>query len=352
MKIAIISFSQKGAELSGKIRDFLLEKQCQVTAWYKGEFIPGRDGQKKVSGPLGSWTEKAFARENALIFVGAAGIAVRAIAPYLKGKDVDPAVLVADETGKFVISLLSGHIGGANALTDDVAELLNATPVITTATDRNDKLAVDQWAVSQGLYIHNLSTAKVIAASILADLPVGFYSEVPVEGKVPDEIASEPGDVEVGVAITKKGRPYPGLFSRQLTLLPRDLILGIGCRRGTPVEKIRERVEIALVEAGRDENSLIEVATIDLKKDEEGLLAFCAEKNLPLKTFTAQELLTVDGAFTSSEFVRSVTGVDNVCERAALLGGMSRGEAELIVKKNSGNGVTVAIAEIPFAVRF
>lgn len=352
MKIAIICFSQRGSDLSEKIRAFLAEKQCRVTVWYKGEFINSCEGQAKVSEPLGSWTEKAFAESDSLIFVGATGIAVRGIAPHLKGKAVDPAVLVVDEKGDFVISLLSGHIGGANALAKDVAGHLGATPVITTATDRSHKLAVDQWAVSQDLYIHNLSTSKVISAAILADLPVGFYSQVPVIGRVPEEIAEEAGDVEVGIVITTEGRPYPRLFPRQLTLLPRDLILGIGCRRGTSSKTIKERVEAALIEVGRDEHSLLAVATIDLKKDEEGLLEFCAQRDLPLKTFTADQLLAVEGDFSSSDFVRSVTGVDNVCERGAILAGKAYGPPELILKKRSGEGVTVAIAKIPFAVKF
>lgn len=344
MKISIISFSERGSVLSEKIDGFLRQQNCEVTQGVKGEFVSSTE--KKVEVPLATWTQRAFSKEDALIFVGATGIAVRSIAPFLKGKDKDPAVLVIDETGRFVISLLSGHIGGANVLAEDIAQHIGGTAVVTTATDRNQKLAVDQWAVEQDLHIHNLSTAKVISAAILADLPVGFYSEVPVEGDLPHEIQYDESDI--GIVITKEGEPYPQLFSRQLTLLPRNLVVGIGCRRGTPLEKIEEQVELAFVRAGRDPASATEVATIDLKKDEEGLIAFCKEKNLSMKTFSSQELLAVEGEFTSSAFVKSVTGVDNVCERAAILGGGGR----LILKKTSGEGVTVAIGEKPFFVRF
>lgn len=352
MRIAIICFSQRGLELSEKIGNFLKGRQYQVTVGCKGEFIAVGEGREKIDESLSTWTKRNFRQKDGLIFVGATGIAVRAIAPFLVGKDTDPAVLVVDETGEFVISLLSGHIGGANELARSIGERLDAVPVITTATDRNRKLAVDQWAKTQGLHIHNLPAAKIIAASILADLPVGFYSEVPVLGNIPEEISWNAENTDTGITITKEGKPYPQIFKKQLTLLPRNLVLGIGCRRGTPVGKIRNRVEVALSETRRDENSVIEVASINLKEDEEGLIAFCQERNLPLKTFTSEELLAVDGAFTSSDFVQSVTGVDNVCERAALLGGMAHGEAKLISEKNSGDGVTVAISEIPFTVRF
>ncbi len=244
MKISIISFSERGSVLSEKIGSFLRQKNCAVSQGVKGEFVSSRG--KKVEEPLSTWTQRAFSEEDALIFVGATGIAVRSIAPFLKGKDKDPAVLVIDEMGRFVISLLSGHIGGANVLAEDIAGHIGGTAVVTTATDRNQKLAVDQWAVEQGLHIDNLSMAKVISAAILADLPVGFYTEVPVEGNLPPEIQSDQSDI--GIVITKEG---VSRFARQLTLIPRNLVVGIGCRRGTPMETIEEQVELAFAKAGR-----------------------------------------------------------------------------------------------------
>lgn len=285
---------------------------------------------------------EAFSSSDALIFIGACGIAVREIAPYIKDKQTDPAVLCIDELGQFVIPLLSGHIGGANDLARHLAEGLDATAVITTATDINHKFSVDAWAARNNCAISSMETAKAVSAAILEqDIPL--FSQFPVLTSLPDGVVpGEQGDL--GICLTFRAMEP---FSRTLRLIPRILHLGIGCRKGTTSETIRQAVESVLKEHGIDRWALRYAASIDLKREEPGLLQFCENWDLPIRFYTAEELRSVPGDFTPSEFVRSITGVDNVCERAAL-----RDAEKLIVKKTAEDGVTVALAAESWEVRF
>ena len=277
-----------------------------------------------------------------MVFVGSCGIAVRKIAPYVHDKRTDPAVLCVDELGTFVIPLLSGHIGGANALARKLAESLHATPVITTATDINRKFSVDTWATEHGCAISSMKLAKAVSAAILeGDIPL--KSDFPIVGNLPNGvIPGENGNLGIYLTITDK-EP----FENTLRLTPKLLHLGIGCRRGTEKEAIANAVEQVFRENGLDFRAVKCAASIDLKQDEEGLLSFCKEQNVPIQFYTAQELESVPGEFTPSPFVQKVTGVDNVCERSALVGADN-----LIVKKTACHGVTVAVAMENWEVHF
>lgn len=289
------------------------------------------------AGPL---VEEAFRMGTALIFFCAAGIAVRKIAPYIRSKQTDPAVLVADECGRFVIPILSGHIGGANELAEICASLLGGTAVITTATDVHGKLAPDVFAVQNDLYIESIHEAKEIAAALLADKKVGLFLEAPFVQMpvVPADLWTEESIVCYGIQVT----PYrvAKRYEHTLHLVPKILTLGIGCRKGTPKERIAQAVDEVLEENGLHRRAVRQVCSIDLKKDEEGILSFCKERGLPFRTFSSEELAAVSGDFSASAFVRQITGVDNVCERSALCG--SKGE--LLIKKTVCDGVTVAAA--------
>ena len=283
-----------------------------------------------------------FSSMDALIFVGACGIAVREIAPYVKSKKTDPAVVCIDEAGQFVIPLLSGHIGGANALAEKLAEKLDATAVVTTATDVRGKFAVDAWAARHGCAISDMGLAKAVSAAILeGDVPLcsQFYLPVPLpEGT----FAGETGPLGIFI-----GWHVRTPFARTLRLIPRVLRVGVGCRRGISAEAVVRAVQTVFAENGLDTAAIRGVCSIDLKQDEPGLLAACEKNNWPVHFYTAQQLRDVAGDFTPSDFVCSVTGVDNVCERAALL------DAEkLIVQKTARDGVTVAVAAEHWEVRF
>ena len=283
-----------------------------------------------------------FSAMDALIFVGACGIAVREIAPYVQSKKTDPAVLCIDEAGRFVIPLLSGHIGGANALAAALAERLDATAVVTTATDVRGKFAVDAWAARHGCAISGMGLAKAVSAAILeGDIPL--CSQFPLPSPLPEgTFAGETGPLGIFIGWRTKSP-----FARTLRLIPRVLRVGVGCRRGTAAETVENAVRAVFAENGLDTAAIRGVYSIDLKQDEAGLLDACERNNWPVHFYTAQQLRGVAGDFTPSDFVRSVTGVDNVCERAALL------DAEkLIVQKTARDGVTIAVAAEHWEVRF
>lgn len=326
MKAAVIAFTRRGAVLGRKLADEL-GATLRVPQRIAGEI--GEEGFPS----LAQWTRHAWSESEALIFVGAAGIAVRAIAPLVKDKFTDPAVVSVDEAGRFAVPLLSGHVGGGNRLALRVARLTGGQAAVSTATDVNGCFAVDVWAADRGLVITDRGLAKAVSAALLEGTPVGYASEEPLP--CPEGLTE--GAAQMGVWVTC--RKAEGPFPRTLRLVPRCLTLGIGCRRGTPKEAIAAAVEQALGEL--DPAAVCRVATIDLKKDEPGLLAFCEEREVPLTTFTSGQLMKAEGEFTSSQFVQTVTGVDNVCERAAVLAG----GGALIRKKTAWSGVTVAVAK-------
>ena len=176
MKAEIISFTDHGAVLAQRLTEGLSRQGICCEAWVKKKDAVLLEGVQVLAASLKEWTKKQFAEADALIFIGAAGIAVRSIAGFVQSKKTDPAVLVADEQGKHVISLLSGHIGGANAMTRLAAGILGADPVITTATDLHGKFAVDVFAARRGLFMDSMAYAREIAAELVAGRRVGMRS--------------------------------------------------------------------------------------------------------------------------------------------------------------------------------
>lgn len=324
MTAAIIAFTRRGAALGRTLAD-QLEATLHVPARFASEV--GAEAYDSLK----NWTAEAWTRADALIFVGAAGIAVRAIAPHVRDKFTDPAVVSVDEVGRFVVPLLSGHVGGANELAIKVAALTGGQAVVSTATDVNGLFAVDVWARERDMVITDRVLAKEISAALLEGEQVGFASDF----GHPCPAGLTEGPAKLGIWVTyRKGE---GPFPCTLRLAPKGLVLGVGCRKGTLEETIREAVDQAL--SGYEPQAVALAATIDLKKDEPGLLSFCAARNLPLTTFTAEELAQAEGTFTPSAFVAHITGVDNVCERAAVCAG-----GTILVPKQAKNGVTTAVA--------
>lgn len=336
MKIAVFAFSRQGCATARRAAAALGAAALYAPARLEAE------GFAPIAPPLADFAGAVFRQVDAMVFVGACGIAVRAIAPHVRDKRTDPAVLAVDETARFVIPLLSGHIGGANALARRLGEALGAVPAVTTATDVNGRFSVDTWAAEQGLFIDGMAQAKAVSAAILEG-PVPLASDFPVDGPLPSGVV--PGEAgPVGICISwRQRRP----FGQTLLLAPPVVRLGIGCRRGTGPEAIGTLVDQVLEEAGIHPAAVRCAASIDLKRDEPGLLAFCRGRGWPVDFFSAEELGTAAGEFTPSDFVKSVTGVDNVCERAAMLGA-----ERLLVKKTAGHGVTVAAALEHWEVRF
>lgn len=227
----------------------------------------GLTSHKSVCADMG----EIFAENDALIFICACGIAVRDVAPYLKNKTTDPAVLVLDDRGKFVIPILSGHIGGANALAQHIAEKIGAVPVITTATDGLGKFSCDTWAVTHNCAISSMKTAKDVSAAILTE-DVPLSSEFTLPQTLPDGLAAaDSGELGIFIGI-RATEPY----TSTLRLIPRIVTLGIGCRRDTPVKTIYAAVKQTLEAHCIDPRAVGCVASVDVKKDEAGLIE-CAK---------------------------------------------------------------------------
>lgn len=285
---------------------------------------------------------------DAIIFVGATGIAVRAIAPFITGKAVDPAVLVIDEAGRYVISLLSGHLGGANALARTAASLIEAEPVITTATDAESAFAVDTFAKENGFLLTDLRKAKEVSAKVLRGEKLRIYSDIPMERLVQRPARHEaelvPGeDIDHADIIIS----YRAKLLNQATglrLIAKRVHVGLGARKGVTQAEVAAAVATCLEDAGIDPRAVVDLVSIDLKKQEAGILAYSYESGVPFVTFTAEELRTVEGAFAGSSFVQSVTGVANVCERAAAFAAGRSGHAEVLVHKTIHGNVTTAVA--------
>ena len=349
---------------------------------------------------------------DAIIFVGATGIAVRAIAPFITEKAVDPAVLVIDEAGRYVISLLSGHLGGANALARTAASLIEAEPIITTATDAESAFAVDTFAKENGFLLTDLRKAKEVSAKVLRGEKLRIYSDIPMERLVQRPARHEaelvpaqdidradiiisyrthilkpasgadadaydrPSDAsetqhpeyqnaELSEARSEAVQIHP-LVDRDsaasgslgisehpsekmsraigLRLIAKRVHVGLGARKGVTQAEIAAAVATCLEDAGIDSRAVVALASIDLKKQEAGILAYSYESGVPFVTYTAEELRTVEGAFAGSSFVQSVTGVANVCERAAAFAAGRSGHAEVLVHKTIHGNVTTAVA--------
>ncbi len=351
MIIAMLACSKKAFELMQELKIKWNEAypEDEIREVVKCRALPERNEAGSLAEITGEWFEKA----DALIFICAAGIAVRSIAPYIRHKSSDPAVLVIDETGKFCISLLSGHTGGANALSERAAGLLKergTVPVITTATDREGRFAADEFAGRNHLAVTDYSLAKEISVRILQGEAIGFTSELPTEGKLPEELRAG-SKMKIGILVS--GRiPKTPVYEKTLQLVPKVFCVGIGCKRNTPEEKIEQAIHLCFQENHLLQDGIRCLASIDLKKQEKGIMAWCEKRKIPFFTYSAEELKRVEGEFTASEFVEEVTGVENVCERSAVLGAGEGKDPEkedrtdcLIVRKKCYHGVTVAVAE-------
>lgn len=382
MLTTILSFTRNGALLCEKLIDYFDPVECYSRYGCGGKLLPLKEDLKGI-------VQNAFSHSQAIIFIGAAGIAVRLIAPYITSKDKDPAVIVMDERGNYIIPILSGHLGGANQIAILIADKIGGQAVLTTATDCNQVFAVDIWAKEQGLYLPDISKIKYISSALLKDEKIGFVCDYPIESELPDyivmndeeavmaeavkadtETQGEPGvkaearaegkqkadlgtqvkidpELEAGIVISEDSSKKP--FKHTLTLIPKNYVIGIGCRKNTDPMLFEDIVIRILETAGVDMHCVKAVASIDLKTEEAAILAFCNKYRLPFQVYTSEALNQAKGDFTSSDFVKSIAGVDNVCERAAYL---SSDNGKIILKKTCNQGVTVAVAKMDWRCRF
>lgn len=345
MKLSMICFSLTGLHTAERLKTGLEGQGHQVLLAKKSKYL-----EDSVTESTVKWAGDRFSLDDGILFVGACGIAVRSIAPYAASKKSDPAVLVIDECGNFVISLLSGHLGGANELALLSAQILGAQPVVTTATDLHSRFAVDVFAKKNGCDIQNMKAAKEVSAALLAGKEVGFYSEFPWKGELPEGLVlcdARSGQPELGIAVTihKSCRP----FLSTVQVIPRILTLGMGCRKNKEPEAIEKAADRCMEEADVFLQAVEQLTSISLKKNEPGLLAYAEKNKIPFRTWDSEELMEVQGDFTPSSFVKKITGVENVCERSAVLGAA---DGTLIKRKSGGDGVTTALAIRTWEVRF
>ena len=383
---SILCFSPPGKETARRLREYLKSAypDWNVKVFAKGRFAAESEPDARPEGlaaaetatehadgipltaSLADWGKQHFAQDDCLIFVGSAGIAVRTIGPLAVSKKTDPAVLVVDDRLQYVIPILSGHLGGANAIACRLAAMTGAEAVLTTATDVHRKLAPDVFAQRNGLKIMDFTAAKLVAAALVRGETITIYTDAAVEGAEPDEVRlaglEDFADYHGGGAMLISPRK-PELTDKPevLWLVPQTVYLGIGLKAGKPEEAVAQAVEACLAQAGVDPAALAGAASIDIKREEAGLLRFAAERQLPLQFFTAAELNQVEGSFTGSAFVKQITGTDNVCERGALLLAsvdaeagtpQNNGSALLLQPKTAMDGVTVALAMKKGSIRF
>lgn len=377
MKISVISFTKTGQQLAERIREnmrgenetIILYTKCSrkmtvqtaensedVTTHTlgiipnKGVNVPTDNTGDTIAvhESLSAWAGEQMASHHALIFVGACGIAVRAIAPWITDKLHDSPVLVMDEQGQYVIPLLSGHVGGANELAVRLARELGAIPVITTATDLHDSFAVDLFAKTNDLWICNKEGIARVSSKVLSGEEITMSVQtghLAADEDIPTGIwlCAYPPAEKVDVLIADGTEEIFRKESAELLLQPKKYILGVGCKKNTDSAKLDSFLKKILDEQGIVIEQIAALASIDVKKEERCLLEFSEKYRIPFWTYTAQELQAVPGEFHSSEFVKSQVGVDNVCERAAMKAAGADGR--ICRAKQAQDGMTVAIAE-------
>lgn len=295
------------------------------------------------------WTAHKFKDSDALVYIGACGIAVRAIASHIKKKDTDPAVICIDEAGQFVIPILSGHIGGANMLASTIADRIGAQVVLTTATDVRNVFAVDTWAKSQELVIAEPERIVNVTSKILDESGSGIVikSSLDIEGDMPEGVTiikndECTADVLIDIYDSRSDEEGVSADENTLHLIPQTVALGVGCKKGTSAQVIDAAFRKFCKETRINREAFYMIASIDIKAGEEGLIEFAKGLKLKYCTFDPDILRAISGSYTLSTFVEEVTGVDNVCERSAVAASQN---GILIVRKTVIDGVTFAAAQ-------
>ncbi len=341
-KYKLICFTSRGREVMERIRRGLL--QVQERDGRQGVNLSGQDDTCKresvtnidYPGNISDWTGRYFVTGNTLIFIGACGIAVRAIAPFVRDKATDPAVLVVDENAGYVIPILSGHLGGAVKEAKIIADIIEAEAVITTATDVRGEFAVDVFAKENGLIIGDMKKAREFTARLLEKGSGSCFIDDEFKDviscmEMPENISvsKETHDIYISPAT------YDGMA---LQLIPRCVVIGMGCRRGKSSKELISYAKKCLYGLGIDPRAVRAVVSADIKADEQGLIETARAFGAEFVTFGGDELSAQQGEFSGSDFVKEKVGVDNVCERSVMAFGCCR----LIQRKVAESGMTFA----------
>lgn len=354
--IAVVAITKRGVETAIEIKKALSKAGLSSTVYapkkYKKTGVIASD--LKVS----DFLKDNYNKVDAIVAVMATGIIIRAVAPYLESKLTDPAVIGVDAAGKFVISLLSGHLGGANELTKIIAKGTGATAVITTATDVLGKQSVEDLAKVLHTSIQNPESLVAVNSAIVngdnAVLVLVGNVKVPVEMISCFEIKKASGGSEAldiinqydaGVIVT--GEPLIiDKFVKPFTILKvKKMIVGLGARKESSMESIVEAVNAGLKQVNLSASRIDKFATVDIKRSSKPMIDAVKTFRVPLEFLTVEELDSFkhEDLSPDSKMVKEKIGVGGVCERAALL--KAGKNSKLLLKKTKLNGVTVAIAE-------
>lgn len=331
MIICVVSFTKNGKEKESELKKLFPE-----IIWISNSSHSN----------LHDFIKSSFSKKLPVLFISSCGIAVREISPYIKDKFSDSPVLVMDEKSKFIIPILSCHLGGANKIAKNLSAKLPAFPVITTATDVQEKFSIDVFAKNNGLMILNRDGIKKISSKILNNEIISVWinekinyskQDIPKCFKIisPNEDFKF-ADVKIDFAKEKS--------NCILQLRPKLYCVGIGCKKNKSFEELYDFLKKVLSEnLNLTPDEVFSISSIDIKKSEMGLLILSQFLNIPFYTYSAEKLNSVKGNFSESDFVKKTTGVSNICERAAKL---SSGEdGKIILKKTSLNGMTIALAK-------
>ena len=332
MKVAIVSVSDKGKNLAISIK----EKLDNDSTIIKADLF-----HKNVK----KYLKIAFYEYDAVIAVMASGILIRSIAPYIESKTSDPAVLNIDDNGNFVISTLSGHLGGANSLTNKIAELIGATPVITTSSDINNRLGIDVLARDLYLSIDRPREILFFNKAILEGHEITLTSKSKKEYLI-EYLRNNTLEIDVCFNYSDDvddDEIRVSLDGHELILKEKKMVVGIGCRRGKECEKIYEGLKKSLNDINIDKSRINRLASAEIKKDEKGILELSEKLDIPVSFIEIEKLkLFESNDVQKSDFVKSKFGIYGVCEPSALI--MAGFDSKLIYKKTSYDGVTIAIA--------
>lgn len=348
MILAIIAITPGGARRARR-----LAAEAEGAELWLPEKLRGETPARYFDRPLAEVLPELFGRVDGLVCVMATGIVVRLLAPHLRGKQIDPAVVVVDEAGRYAISLLSGHLGGANELAQEVADILGGQAVITTATDVNDLPAWDDVARRLDMAVEPVGRIRLLNGLLLEGGAISLFDP---DGRVAEVFAGVAGVTRAGsfaaalmagasgvVFVTPRHLPQLENQENLLVLRPRCFAVGVGCNRGTEADEIVTVIRGEMEKAFLAPASIACLASIDAKQDEGGLLEAAARLGVALKFFSKDELNAVESPSAPSEHALQAVGAKGVCEPAAIL---AAGGGKLLVKKKKSGNVTVAVAEM------
>ena len=349
MKLAIITLTKKAAKKGSEIKELLSPTDrfktidvFTLSKYSDDKTIPMENGFKDT-------VSEIFNCYESLYFVMASGIVVRTIAPLLKSKDIDPAVIISGEDGGFIVSLVSGHLGGANRLASMIAETIGGIPVISTASDVSGSIAVDTIAMKLKAHLRDLESAKDVTALIVngerVELRLPKNMAVNLDSFCPEghfslnceKTKNIKKDIAGIVAVSNR------LDMKITQIIPKNIILGIGCRRDTSSETILEGIELTMKECNLHMDSIKHIATVDVKADEIGLLEVCDRLDKKLIVIHREQIKPIQDNYEGSDFVEKTIGVRCVSAPAAYLS--SNKDGKFIKEKKRYNGVTVSIYE-------